>query len=195
MTSRFGVGGARFHTGGEAGPADTVYLGVFRRAVLERLGGYDESYLRAQDWELNLRIRSSGGLVWFSPDLSVTYRPRGSVAALARQYYHYGRWRRVVIRRHPATASARYLAAPVVVGAIGLGLVALPFTAWGLLIPGGYATGVVAASAASGSGLPPRSRALLPLALAAMHLSWGFGFLTSPRSLGRTDGPAHPPAR
>src|SRR5207344_3066352 len=81
MTSKFGVGGARFHTGGQAGPADSVYLGAFRREVLERMGGYDESFLRAQDWELNHRIRGAGNLVWFSPELWVAYRPRSSVRA------------------------------------------------------------------------------------------------------------------
>src|SRR5699024_2646046 len=67
MPARLGVGNARFRTGGEAGPTDTVYLGVFRRAALERVGGYDESLLRAQDWELNHRIRQTGGIVWFTP--------------------------------------------------------------------------------------------------------------------------------
>ncbi|MGH3387155.1 MAG: glycosyltransferase, partial [Nocardioidaceae bacterium] len=52
MTSRAGIGGARFHLGGAEGPAETVYLGVFRRSVLDRLGGYDEHFTRAQDWEL-----------------------------------------------------------------------------------------------------------------------------------------------
>ena len=52
---------------GTAGPADTVYLGVFRREWLTRLGGYDDRFVRAQDWELNHRIRAAGGLVWFSP--------------------------------------------------------------------------------------------------------------------------------
>ena len=90
--------GARFHTGGDAGPADTVYLGVFRRAWLTRMGGYDPRFTRAQDWELNHRIREAGGLVWFSPLLRVAYRPRPTLAALARQYRDYGRWRRVVTR-------------------------------------------------------------------------------------------------
>ena len=36
MTSPFGVGASRFHTGGQAGPADTVYLGVYRREAIER---------------------------------------------------------------------------------------------------------------------------------------------------------------
>src|SRR4051794_23587561 len=88
MTTRLGVGPAAFHHGGKEGPAETVYLGVFRRDTLLRLGGYDETFVRAQDWELNYRIRHSGGLVYFSPDLRVTYRPRGKAAALATQYYH-----------------------------------------------------------------------------------------------------------
>jgi glycosyltransferase involved in cell wall biosynthesis len=120
MTSPLGVGSARFHTGGTAGEVDTVYLGSFRREALQRVGGYDESFLRAQDWEMNHRIRSSGGRVWFTPELRVTYRPRGSVRALARQYRDYGRWRREVSRTHPGTLTARYLAPPAaLIGVVG----------------------------------------------------------------------------
>ncbi|MGE5136616.1 MAG: glycosyltransferase family 2 protein, partial [Gemmatimonadota bacterium] len=103
MTSPAGVGSARFHTGGRAGPADSVYLGVYRRSALEQVGGYDESFLIAEDWELNHRIRRSGGLIWFQPKLRVTYRPRPSLGRLATQYFHYGRWRRVVAREHAGT--------------------------------------------------------------------------------------------
>ena len=86
MTSRFGVGASRFHTGGRPGPVDTVYLGVFRRSAIERVGGYDEEYLRAEDWELNHRIKAAGHLIWFTPELRVTYRPRASLRALAKQH-------------------------------------------------------------------------------------------------------------
>jgi glycosyltransferase involved in cell wall biosynthesis len=89
MRSPIGVGNSRFHVGGGAGEADTVYLGVFRRAALERVGGYDTHFARAQDWEMNHRIRDTGGKVWFTPDLRVTYRPRSSLKALGRQYFHY----------------------------------------------------------------------------------------------------------
>ena len=85
MTSPFGMGAAANHTGGEAGPANTVYLGVYRRSEIERVGGYDETMLIAEDWELNYRIRAAGGLIWFSPDLKVTYRPRDTLRALATQ--------------------------------------------------------------------------------------------------------------
>jgi glycosyltransferase involved in cell wall biosynthesis len=185
MTSTFGVGGSRFHTGGEAGPADTVYLGVFRREVLEKHGGYDPAFVRAQDWELNHRIREGGGLVWFTPELSVTYRPRPTLQALARQYLDYGRWRRVVVRQNPGTLTARYLAAPVATLGVLAGLVVAPFWPWALVLPLGYAGAVGLGTLLTWGGLPLRARAALPLVYATMHLAWGTGFLTSPRRLGR----------
>ncbi|WP_374458329.1 glycosyltransferase family 2 protein [Nocardioides sp. SR21] len=201
MSSPLGIGGSKFHVGGEPGPARTVYLGAFRRDVLVELGGFDEHFRRAQDWELNLRIRQAGHTVWFTPDLAVTYRPRRTFKALRRQFFTTGQWRRQIVDAHPETASFRYLAAPIVTALVGLGtvlglvgLVALalgvPF-AWlpaaGLLAPIGYAGGVLAASVRIGRGLGRRSRLLLPLVVMTMHLAWGAGFLRSiPRPERRT---------
>ncbi len=184
MTSVLGVGAARFHTGGDPGPADTVYLGVFRREWLDRVGGYDPQFVRAQDWEMNHRIRQAGGLVWFTPELRVRYRPRATLKALSRQYFEYGRWRRVVSRAHPGTVNLRYLAAPAAVTGVVVGTLAgLTLTPWAFVLPAGYVALVVAGSAVTGSGLGLRERARLPVVLATMHLSWGVGFLTSPASL------------
>ncbi|MFJ2576515.1 glycosyltransferase family 2 protein [Kitasatospora aureofaciens] len=186
MTSKIGVGNAAFHTGGLAGPADTVYLGVFRREVLEKLGGYNEEFIRAQDWELNYRIRQDGGLIWFTPQLKVTYRPRPSVKALAKQYKDYGRWRRVVTRYHRGSVNLRYLAPPAAFVGVTLGLVlgAAVHPVF-LAAPGAYLLGILGGSVVEGRGLSAKAKAMLPVALATMHLSWGFGFLTSPRSLAR----------
>ncbi len=184
MTSKVGVGNARFHTGGEGGPADTVYLGVFQRSALDRVSGYDEAFLRAQDWEMNHRIRQSGGTVWFQPRMRVSYRPRPNAKALARQYFHYGRWRRVVARQHKGTMNLRYLAPPVAVAAILVGIAAGVFFWPALIVPAGYVAAVVAASVPVGRGSPWRARLAIPVALATMHMSWGVGFLTSPPSLG-----------
>ena len=35
--------------------------------------------------------------MWFDPRLEVKYRPRGSLQNLARQYFEYGSWKRVVL--------------------------------------------------------------------------------------------------
>jgi glycosyltransferase involved in cell wall biosynthesis len=184
MTSVLGVGAARFHTGGAPGPADTVYLGAFRREWLERVGGYDPHFVRAQDWEMNHRIRQAGGLVWFTPGLRVRYRPRATVSALSRQYFEYGRWRRVVSRTHRGTINARYLAPPAaVVGVVAGSLVGGLVTPWAFVLPLGYAGLVVVGSAVVGRGLRPGDLAWLPVVLATMHMSWGIGFLTSPASL------------
>lgn len=185
MRSPVGVGNSRFHVGGQAGPADTVYLGVFRRSALERVGGYDPRYERAQDWEMNHRIRQSGGLVFFTPDLKVTYRPRASVKALARQYFLYGRWRRVVARTHEGTINARYLAAPAMVAGVGgstlVGLLWRP----ALAVPAAYALITTAAALAISRREDPGVRLRVPVVLGVMHWSWGIGFLSSPSDLPR----------
>jgi hypothetical protein len=201
MTSKAGVGSAAFHTGGGAGPADSVYLGVYRREAIEQAGGYDEGMLRAEDWDLNYRIRARGGQVWFTPALRVTYRPRASVRALGSQYFHYGRWRRVVIREHPETASFRYLAPPAAAGLVALGLAAglaglagiaagaplgVRWLAAGLVIPVGYLAGITAVGTVLARSVPFGVRIRVPLVLGVMHLGWGTGFLTSPRKLHRS---------
>jgi succinoglycan biosynthesis protein ExoA len=195
MTTVLGVGAASFHVGGREGPAETVYLGCFRASALARVGGYDESFLRAQDWEMNHRLRESGGLVWFTPDLVVTYRPRPDSATLARQYFHYGRWRREVMRQHPETTSRvsalRYFAPPAaVVGVVtgsALGSVAglggPRVLRWGWAAPVGYAALVCAGAAVLGRGLPKGAHLALPAVYATMHGAWGWGFLTSPAGL------------
>ncbi len=195
MTSKLGVGAAAFHVGGGEGPAETVYLGSFRRSALERVGGYDETFLRAQDWEMNHRIRDTGGVVWFNPAMVVTYRPRPDLPALAKQYFHYGRWRREVMRRHPETvqgmSAARYFAPPAMVVLVGAGkiaglagLVGGPrVLRWGWVAPAGYLALITAGSLVIGRELPPRARAILPAVLATMHGSWGIGFLASPTDL------------
>ena len=200
MTSRAGVGSAAFHTGGGAGPVDSVYLGIYHREAIKRAGGWDEGMLRAEDWDLNYRIRAGGGRIWFTPDLRVTYRPRASVRTLAAQYFHYGRWRRVIVREHPETASFRYLAPPGAAALVTAGLLAgLAGLAWiaaggpaaaqwltaGLAVPVIYLAGVTAVAAALARGVPATVRARIPLVLAVMHMAWGAGFLTSPRRLHR----------
>jgi glycosyltransferase involved in cell wall biosynthesis len=182
MRSPLGVGASRFHTGGNAGYVDTVYLGVFIRSAVIAVGGFDERFIRAQDWELNYRLRQAGGKIFFDPRLHVTYRPRSTVRALAKQYFEYGRWRRVVSRRHQGTINYRYLAPPF--SLIGTVLsIALAATINSLfIIPAGiYASFLIIASLLTGKGF--LEKILLPIVLFTMHMSWGLGFLTSPKTL------------
>ena len=182
MRSPLGVGASRFHTGGGAGESDTVYLGCFRKEALVAVGGFDERFTRAQDWELNFRLRQSGGVVYFDPRLKVTYRPRSTVKALAKQYFEYGRWRRVVSRRHQGSINYRYLAPPFTVAATSLSLIAGALFGPLFLIPAlVYSVFILGASIIIGKSMG--EILCLPTILLTMHISWGLGFLTSPKSL------------
>ncbi|MDQ3030214.1 MAG: glycosyltransferase family 2 protein, partial [Actinomycetota bacterium] len=151
-------------------------LGVFRRAALERVGGFDERLRRNQDYELNWRIRDSGGVVWFDPQLVVDYRPRSSLPALARQYREYGRYKRAVVRQHPRSLRARQLAAPAALIANASSLIlATTGRRRFLVVPGGYLLATAVASALAGNNRQEVAR--LPLVFATMHHAWGWGFL------------------
>ena len=203
MGSWLGAGGARYRRGGAEGPVDTVYLGVFRRDALAAAGGFDETLERNQDYELNWRLRAAGEAVWFDPGLAAGYRPRGSVAALARQYFDYGRWKRVVLRRHPASMRARQLAAPALVLALAA---ALGLAAWSgfageprvaaaaLAVPAGYAA-ALALGAARAARRDRIGAVRVAVALATMHLAWGAGFLGAARTVGGRRTTGRGPAR
>ena len=191
MTSKFGVGNAPFHVGGKSGEVDTVYLGTFRKSALERVGYFDESFIRAQDWEMNYRIRKTGGKIWFNPDLVVSYRPRKNLLQLAKQYFEYGQWRKQVTKTYPETVSMRYLAPPITVSGLISGFIMVLFSKildinWlqiGWLAPLVYLTVILLAFLSIGSKIGLLSRLYLLLVLPTMHLSWGVGFLKGSKRL------------
>ncbi len=164
-TSWLGTGGATYRLGGEAGPVDTVYLGVFDRSAIESVGLFDQRLVRNQDYELNIRLRAAGNQVWFDPELAVGYRPRRTWRTLARQYYEYGYWKSVVLRMHPRSARLRQLMPPLAIGTLVVlstaGLLRRRFLAF----PVAYLTGtaVVLRSA--------RAAIVVP----TIHITWACG--------------------
>jgi glycosyltransferase involved in cell wall biosynthesis len=191
MTSKFGVGNAPFHVGGKSGEVDTVYLGTFKKSALERVGYFDESFIRAQDWEMNYRIRKTGGKIWFNPDLVVSYRPRKNIFQLAKQYFEYGQWRRQVTKTYPETVSLRYLAPPIVVSGLVAGFIFIFISKifninWmqiGWLAPAVYLAVILLGFLSIRSKLSVLSRLYLLLVLPTMHLAWGVGFLKGSKRL------------
>ena len=192
LSSRFGGGPAAFRQGSSEGPVDTVYLGVFDAAALRSVGGFDESLQRNQDYELNWRLHEQGHVVWLDPSLVVDYQPRSTLAALARQYFDYGTWKRVVISRHPRSARPRQLAAPALV--VGLALSALELVRGrprGGIVPAAYLAACILAATRLRSSIPAvRDRLGAVAVFAVMHLSWGAGFLRGRRRRGRSQ-PGH----
>jgi len=187
--SRFGLGGGAYHGDRAAeGPAESAYLGIFPREVLEEVGGFDETLRRGEDWELNHRIRASGRKVWLDPALRVSYWPRDTVGKLVRQFYATGVWRGELVRRLGSANSLRYFAPPLlllgVVAAVVLAvLIVAGVRTWPVLVLGAvgalglglYLALLVVAAIRSSGSLADRLR--FCGAIAVMHLSWGAGFL------------------
>lgn len=162
--SRYGLGGGSFHVGGQEGPADTVYLGCFRKSVIQDLGLYSPKWVRGQDWELNSRIRQAGETVWFDPTLKAGYYPRKSISALAKQFFKTGLWRGSLTRDSPLESSFKYWIPPLLV-------VASLF-----LVPLWIYLGAVVVVSFAISDLELRSKFWLLAVLPTMHFCWGIGF-------------------
>lgn len=184
--SPIGLGGGTYHSGGEEGPCESAYLGVFRREALEEVGGYDDSVRRGEDWELNLRIREAGHTVWFTPDLRVTYWPRDSAEKVARQFWSTGVWRGQIMRSTWHKTPPRFYApGALVAGSAAAVLIGLADAAGlvrgrGRVLRLAYAgplsyAALLAAYAARGDA-PLGEKVQFARAVAVMHAAWGSGW-------------------
>jgi glycosyltransferase involved in cell wall biosynthesis len=162
--NRIGLGGGSFHVGGEAGVAESVYLGIYTKSVLEELSGFSETWVRGQDWELNQRIKAAGYKVWFDPRLKVGYYPRSSIKQLAKQFFKTGFWRGALTRKAPGDSALRYWIPPILVIA---SLFWFPFWI--------YFVGI-AIAALWAKELSLDQKQWLVLVLPVMHFGWGIGF-------------------
>jgi succinoglycan biosynthesis protein ExoA len=188
--SPIGLGGGAYHGGTHEGEAESAYLGVMRREVLEEVGLFDETIRRGEDWELNLRIRRAGYRVWFDPSLAVTYWPRESWTRLVRQFSATGRWRGELVRRYGRGNSVRFFAPPALVMSLALSVVVGVLQATGALtgwwalaasvvyLPViAYALLVIVVAMGPGGGRGWRDKLWTLAVLPTMHLSWGTGFI------------------
>jgi succinoglycan biosynthesis protein ExoA len=100
--------------------ADTVPFGAFRPQAFELAGYFDETLVRDQDDEFNLRLRRAGGRVVLDPTIRAFYTPRGSLFAVLRQYYEYGFWKVPVMLKHRQVVSARGMVPLAFVGSLAV---------------------------------------------------------------------------
>ncbi|HEX2029090.1 MAG TPA: glycosyltransferase family 2 protein [Nitriliruptorales bacterium] len=199
MTSPLAIGPGRFHHATRRQPADTVYLGAFRREDLLASGGYRALPSGvAEDADLYHRWRRQGRTVLLDPAIRSTYRPRETPRAFARQSWRYGAGKGELLWVNGRWPSWRPLAPLALVTCLaGGGLVAAaggprwPLTA----VTGVWVGGVAVVGARQGDGA--RGRLLVAGAMAIMHLSYGVGLvaglLRGPRRLRGLRDPSRRP--
>lgn len=178
MKSPFGVGNARFRTGGKPGFVDTVAFGAYRKKVFEEIGGFNEDLVRNQDDEFNYRLTSSGGKIFFDPEIRSKYYVRGDFSKLFRQYFQYGYWKVYVNKLHSAVTSMRQLVPFAFVMWLFCSAVfsivypaAFPLFSMALLLwfIGAFIAALVEAS-------PSRQLPTMVLAFLILHVAYGLGY-------------------
>lgn len=182
MSSKFGVGNSSFRTEtGQTKLADTVPFPAYTRAIIEKVGLYDEELVRNQDDEYNYRIREAGGKILLAQDVRSTYYSRGSLSKLWKQYFGYGFYKVRVLQKHPRQMSLRQFIPPLFVLGLLFSLLMAVLIPWGwimlLAVLLAYLLAAFASALKGGRTLGFKAIILLPLVFAVMHLSYGFGFL------------------
>jgi GT2 family glycosyltransferase len=198
--SPFGVGNANWRYATEDTFVDTVFPGMYRREVFQRIGLFDEELIRNQDDELNFRLTQAGGKVFLTPRVKAYYVNRSSLAKLWRQYYQYGFWKvRVMQKRGGASSWRHFVPAAFVMALLVTLWYSLLFAdSWwafdALMVAYGAGALLFAVRACRKEGW--RYLPLLPVIFLCLHLSYGIGFIQGVRHFGRkpVTGPPQLPA-
>ena len=180
-SSPFGVGGARFRYATTVQRVDTVFMGVCRRELYQRLR-FDESMVRNQDDELSYRLLDQGGTIICDPTIRSSYRNRSTFLDLGRQYFDYGFWKVRVMTKHPRQVRPRHLIPAVFVATLIATAALAPFADWApaalLLTAGAYALANLGASIVVGlRARQPVIFQLVAIAYAILHVAYGAGVL------------------
>ena len=179
-----GVGDALYRHAKQAAEVDTVPFGSFRRGLIDRVGFFDESLLTNEDYEFNARIRKSGGKIWLDPSIRSVYFARATLLELIRQYWRYGFWKWRMLRRYPGTLRWRQALPPLfVLSLVGLFVLSFFVSFAGILLALELFLYIAIMILAGFHAALQHQKAYLilglPLAIFAMHLAWGSGFLWS----------------
>ncbi len=175
QNSRLGNGGAAHRTGGSGRYVDHGHHAVMRLDAFQSVGGYDDSFSHNEDAELDFRLARAGHRIWLTARTGLKYLPRGSVPALARQYFNFGRGRARTTLKHRLKPRLRQLAMIAVAPICALALL-VPVT-WLFALPAAI---WLAACQSAGVTLAIGRRDLAALTAgpiaATMHLAWSAGF-------------------
>ncbi len=176
-TTRFGVGNSSFHFEDFEGYTDSVYLGAWKKNIFDKTGMFDTNFKRNQDDEFHYRAKSLGFTVYQSRDIKLYYHPRKSLKLLFKQYYQYGLYKPLVLKKIKRATNARHLIPSLFVVYLALLPVLLMSGIYFSLIPLAIYAFVAIAFAAI-SKKPFTEALLIPPVYCTLHTAYGIGFLS-----------------
>jgi succinoglycan biosynthesis protein ExoA len=178
MSSRFGVGNSKYHYAISELEVDHLPFGAYPVDLLRDVGGWDESLVANEDYELDYRLRRRGGRLLLIPSVVIAWQCRQSVPDLYRQYVRYGKGKADVALLHPTSLSVRHVVAPALVAWLAqAALRARRHPGQAALMVCPYVAGVGVATRQTRRALDNDADWVhLPGAFTAMHVGWGYGF-------------------
>lgn len=179
-TNPIGVGGSNWRLNKPEGYTDDAAFGAYHRWVYEKVGLYDEQFVRNQDTDFIQRVNDAGIKTYCSPTIRCTYYTRSTLSQLARQHYFDGFWLVKNLLKLHRTHPRRLVPFLFVLGWFVLLLMSLTWP-WGKWLLGAYAACYLITVCAGAVMTVPRYgwkiAVLVPLAFAVMHFSYGLGTL------------------
>jgi GT2 family glycosyltransferase len=108
MSTKFGVGNTEFRTAKQKMYVDSVAFAIYKKDVFEKAGLLDEELIRNQDDEFHYRLNKYGFKILMLPEMECVYYVRSSLSGLFRQYFGYGLYKPLVIKKIGSVISLRH---------------------------------------------------------------------------------------
>lgn len=175
-STKMGVGDSQFHNENSKGFVDTVYLGAWKREIFADVGYFDERMKRNQDDEFHYRARSKGKKIYLNPEIKSWYYPRSTLPKLFMQYFQYGLYKPLVLKKVKTEIKLRHLIPMAFVFYIALLPMVFSLLSKLLLIPLLlYILLVIYFTFASKENFKTKIR--IPVIYPVIHVSYGTGFI------------------
>lgn len=121
LSTPFGPGTASFRYSDKEQLVDTANYAIYHRWLFDQVGYFDTNLLTNEDYDFNHRVRSAGHTILYTPSLRAYYRPRETFVALWRQYWRYGYWKTIMLKKSPQALRPRQIVSPLFVLALLFG--------------------------------------------------------------------------
>ena len=154
---------------------ETVPFGAWKKEIFEEIGEFDESFIRGEDMESNMRIRKAGKRILLLPDLKIKYYARETLSKLAKMSYQYGYAKVMLTLKHKTLPNYRHLFPPTFVCGIPFAFLVKPII-WLYIIYFvlSFAIGIYESIIHKKTSFV----ILLPLTFFIMHIMYGVGYIT-----------------
>lgn len=174
MSTPIGVGNTEFRTAKKEMYVDSVAFAIYKRTVLEQTGLLDTDLIRNQDDELHYRINAKGFKILMTPEMESDYFVRDNFKGLFKQYFEYGLYKPLVLKRVRSGLRWRHIVPAgfvfylMLLFFLGhLPIFWIPFLLYLAVI----------SFASINNDHPPGIKILIWIGFWILHLSYGLGFM------------------